>query len=52
MCLPSFPNLISEIEAMISVKNDLEPGASSNLYMEKPHYLKQHQTAKESKGYF
>jgi len=34
MCLPSFPNLISEIDAMISVKKDLEPGAScsSNLY--------------------
>lgn len=34
MYLPSFPNLISEIEAIISVKNDLEPGAtgSSNLW--------------------
>jgi hypothetical protein len=33
MYLPSFENLISEIEAIISVKNDLEPGASgsSNL---------------------
>jgi len=34
MYLPSFPNLISEIEAIISVKKDLEPGAScsSNLH--------------------
>jgi hypothetical protein len=34
MCLPSFENLISEIEAIISVKKDLDPGASccSNLH--------------------
>lgn len=34
MYLPSFPNLMSDIEAIISVKNDLEPAGScsSNLH--------------------
>ena len=34
MYLPSFPNLMSEIEAIISVKKDFELGASipSNLH--------------------
>ena len=34
MCLPSLANFISETDAIISVKKDLDPGAScsSNLY--------------------
>jgi hypothetical protein len=41
MCLPSLANFISETDAIISVKKDLDPGASCSSNLNKMPQLNQ-----------